>query len=71
MTTEDPLYAHQKMAEILADRDRIRRESQERVAQGKSPFPTVEEVALDRQIEIDRQRVIDWEIAKQLEDLTQ
>jgi hypothetical protein len=71
MTTDDPLYVSKKMAEILAERDRIRRKSQERINQGKTPFPTVEEVALEQQTKLDRQRRIDWEVAKQLEDLTQ
>jgi hypothetical protein len=71
MTTDDPLYVNKKMAEILAERDRIRRKSQERIMHGRTPFPTAEEVALEQQIKLDRQRQIDWEVAKQLEDLTQ
>lgn len=42
--SEDPLYVSKKVKEIDANRDRLRRQSEERVRMGLRPFPTVVEI---------------------------
>lgn len=53
MTPPEEISASQRMHEIIERRDEIRRQSEERVKQGLTPFPTAEKV---RELQRERSR---------------